>query len=107
MMSDDTGGAFGRLIDDRPEFSMSFSMGEAMAAKDALSVASMLCEGNMEGVVLYLACHDHDSEMKTRDDLWARFGAAMAPASKRISQEIKALSEEHSERLARELEEDD
>lgn len=96
-------GAFQRLIDDRPEFSMSFSMGEAMAVKDALSVASMLCEGDLEGVVLYLACHDHEHEATLRDDVWARFGEAMRPASRRISEEIKALAEEHRAQLEEEL----
>lgn len=97
-------GAFQRMMDDRPEFTMSFSMSEALTIKDALTVASLLCEGDMEGVVLYLACHDHNHEMGLRDGLWARFGDAMRPASRRISEEIRALAEEHRTRLDEELE---
>lgn len=96
---------FQRLIDDRPQFTFTLSFSEAQAVRDALGAASMLCEGNMEGVAAYVGAHDCAHEADLRDRVSTHIVDEMRPTVRAIGREVKALIEEHRARIEKELDE--
>src|SRR4051794_36489273 len=93
-----------RLWDDRPMFTITLNWTEALAIKDACSVAGMLNDGQMDGVAAYTLAHDPDTP--TLDAIYDRLQEIMRPAREQLSAEIKALADTRREFLERELEED-
>lgn len=99
--------AFQALVDDRPMFTLTVSWAEALTVKDALTCASMICEGDMEGVAAYVLAHDSAPETAYRDSVSDRLDEQMAPARAQLAREIKLMRDENAERLLREIDEMD
>jgi hypothetical protein len=95
------------LFDDRPCMTLSLGMAEGYVLRDALMCANFAAEGNWEGLAIYMSAHSGEWEGEKRDALHALLCQTMEPHIRRSAAELRALMQEHSDKLDRWLAEED